>query len=215
MNTSLPKINYALRMEETITQLAKEGKTPRLLLHSCCAPCSSAVIERLSPYFHLSILYYNPNIESAEEYEKRAAELSRFLHEFPCEKKVEYYKAPYDPSVYYEAVRGHEKDPEGGERCSVCFRLRLTEAALAAARIGADFFTTTLSISPLKNAQVLNRIGEEISEEYGIPYLHSDFKKKDGYRRSVQLSEEYHLYRQNYCGCVFSKEANGRTMGSK
>ena len=212
MNGFSLKINYALRMEETIARLQEEGRIPVLLLHSCCAPCSSAVIEKLTPYFHLRIFYYNPNIAEAEEYDKRAAELIRFAEAFPAVHSLTCSIAPYAPEDYLQAVAGHEEDPEGGDRCGICFRLRLMAAALEAKRTGADFFTTTLSISPLKNAQRLNAIGREISEETGVPYLFSDFKKKDGYKRSLELSEEYHLYRQNYCGCIFSKEKNGRTM---
>lgn len=202
-----------------LEMLAGTGVKPLLLLHSCCAPCSSYVIEYLSRYFRMIVFYYNPNIFPAEEYAFRSAEEERFIREF-CDKKrregadpepeVEFLGAEYRPEEFYEAVRGLEACPEGGRRCEACFRLRLRRAAEAAKEVHADYFTTTLSISPLKSAELLNTIGQETGAEYGIPYLLSDFKKKGGYLRSVELSREYSMYRQDYCGCVFSKEERRR-----
>lgn len=203
---NVPKVNYQKKLEETIAGEAAAGRTPRLLLHSCCAPCSSYVLEYLSDFFLITVLYYNPNISQKEEYEKRIAEEQRLIAEMPTKYPVTFLAGTYEPKRFFEAVRGLEQCKEGGERCEVCFRLRLTEAAKIAAEGGFDYFTTTLSISPLKNAELLNSLGREISDEYGVPYLYSDFKKKNGYRRSVELSAQYKLYRQDYCGCVYSKQ---------
>ncbi len=193
-------------MEKITEQIEKESRVPRLLLHACCAPCSSYCLEYLSKYFSITIFYYNPNIWPEEEYRKRVAELRRFLGEFPAEHPVSLIEGKYDQERFYEIAKGLEDVPEGGERCFRCFRLRLSEAAMEAAAGGFDFFTTTLSISPMKNAAKLNEIGEELAGEYGVAWLPSDFKKKDGYKRSIELSKEYGLYRQNYCGCEFSYE---------
>ena len=182
---------------------------PTLLLHSCCAPCSSYVLEYLSQYFAITVFYYNPNIYPEEEYDKRVREQQSFIRCFPAKHPISFVEGDFDQARFYEAVRGLEQEPEGGRRCEVCFRLRLEEAAKMAVQLGMDYFTTTLSISPLKNAQKLNEIGEELSEMYKIPHLPNDFKKKGGYKRSVELSAEYDLYRQNYCGCVFSKQERG------
>lgn len=207
----MQKRNYQREMEQTIEQIVKDNKVPRLLLHSCCAPCSSYVLELLSKYFRITLSYYNPNISPREEFEKRAQELRSLVERMPMGNPVEVMVSDYHPEEFYEAVKGLEKCPEGGERCEVCYRLRLTEAARIAKERGFDYFTTTLSISPLKNAEKLNTIGSELSEIYGIPYLYSDFKKKAGYQRSIELSKEYDLYRQDFCGCVFSKaEAEAR-----
>lgn len=200
------RVNYQKRLEETIAKQQKEGRLPRLLLHSCCAPCSSYVLEYLSQYFEITVLYYNPNISPAKEYEARVAEQERFIKELSTKHPVSFLAGEYCPEEFYAAVKGLENCPEGGERCSVCFELRLRKAAETAVRGGFDFFTTTLSISPLKDAERLNKIGGFLAEEYGVSYLYSDFKKKNGYKRSTELSEQYGLYRQNYCGCVFSKE---------
>ena len=199
------KINYQLEMERVLADLAEVGSRPRLLLHSCCAPCSSAVLERLNKTFDICVYYYNPNISPAEEFEHRVLEQIRLAQAMPHEGRIEVIRGEYDPQVFYDAVKGHEDDPEGGARCAICFRLRLQEAARLAARRGDDYFTTTLTISPLKDAQLLNAIGFELSAENGVPWLPSDFKKKNGYRRSCELSEAYGLYRQDYCGCVFSR----------
>jgi len=198
-------MNYNLEMEREIARLQGEGRRPTLVLHSCCAPCSSAVLERLHAAFRLVVFYYNPNISPEAEFRHRAEEQKRLVSEMPLSPDVEVVEGAYDPQRFYELVRGHEEDPEGGERCGICFEMRLRKTAEYARAIGAEYFTTTLSISPLKNAQRLNALGEVIAGEFGLNYLLSDFKKKDGYRRSCVLSEEHGLYRQDFCGCVFSK----------
>lgn len=200
------KRNYQKELDRLLEKLEKEQKVPTLLLHSCCAPCSSYVIEYLSSYFNITVFYYNPNIYPEEEYRKRVDEQKRFICEFPTKYSVRFLQGDFEKERFYETVKGYEQIPEGGERCFLCYRLRLEESAKAAKKIGADYFTTTLSISPLKNAQKLNEIGEELAKKYEIPYLNSDFKKKNGYKRSVELSDEYGMYRQDYCGCVFSKQ---------
>ena len=199
-----PKRNYQIEMERELARLARTGERPVLALHSCCAPCSSAVLERLHEAFQIVIYYYNPNISPESEFIHRAEEQARLASEMPL-RDVSVVRGDYDPYEFYERVRGHENDPEGSERCGICFEMRLRQTAEFAKRIGAPCFTTTLSISPLKDSRRLNAIGEALAEEYGLKYLVSDFKKKDGYRRSVALSEEYGLYRQDFCGCVFSK----------
>ncbi|MBQ9119464.1 MAG: epoxyqueuosine reductase QueH [Lachnospiraceae bacterium] len=201
----IQKVNYQKMLDETLAQLQKEGRVPTLLLHSCCAPCSSYVLEYLSQYFSITLLYYNPNISPAEEYRTRVEEQKRLIAELPAKHEIRFVEGNYEPERFYEMARGLEQVPEGGERCFRCYRLRLEEAARLAKKDGFDYFTTTLSISPLKNAQKLNEIGMELSECYGVPYLYSDFKKKNGYKRSTELSAEYHLYRQNFCGCVYSR----------
>lgn len=200
-----PSRNYAKELERLIQKLQQEGKVPRLLLHACCAPCSSAVLEYLSQYFAITLLYYNPNIAPLEEYQKREAELRRLVSQMKFTHPVELLPCQYDGQAFVQAARGLEGEPEGGKRCEACFRLRLRYAAQEAARLRFDYYTTTLSISPMKNAPLLNQLGEEIGREFGVAHLPSDFKKKDGYKRSVQLSKEYDLYRQDYCGCAFSK----------
>ena len=200
-----PSRNYAKELEQLIQKLQQEGKVPRLLLHACCAPCSSAVLEYLSQYFAITLLYYNPNIAPLEEYQKREAELRRLVSQMKFTHPVELLPCQYDGQAFVQAARGLEGEPEGGKRCEACFRLRLRYAAQEAARLRFDYYTTTLSISPMKNAPLLNQLGEEIGREFGVAHLPSDFKKKDGYKRSVQLSKEYDLYRQDYCGCAFSK----------
>lgn len=202
MNQNPQKINYYLACEREIKR--NEGRLPRLLLHSCCAPCSSAVLEYLSPHFDITLFYYNPNITPAEEYRKRVAELHRLVEAADYPNPVRIVEGRYDSGEFFAIARGLEDLPEGGERCAKCYRLRLEETAKVAAEGGFEYFTTTLSVSPYKNAQKLNAIGAELSAEYGVKYLLSDFKKKDGYRRSIELSAQYGLYRQNYCGCEFS-----------
>ena len=197
--------NYQRELEAVIKENESKSRVPRLLLHSCCAPCSSYVLEYLSDYFEITVFYYNPNISPAEEYEKRAAEQQHLIRELPAKHPIHLVVGAYEPERFYAVSRGLEQVPEGGERCFRCFRLRLEEAAKMAAEGGFDYFATTLAISPLKNAQKLNEIGEELSELYKVEHLPSDFKKKNGYKRSVELSALYGLYRQNYCGCVFSK----------
>ncbi len=205
-----PSRNYAKELEQLIQKLQQEGKVPRLLLHACCAPCSSAVLEYLSQYFAITLLYYNPNIVPLEEYQKREAELRRLVSQMKFTHPVELLPCQYDGQAFVQAARGLEGEPEGGKRCEACFRLRLRYAAQEAARLRFDYYTTTLSISPMKNAPLLNQLGEEIGREFGVAHLPSDFKKKDGYKRSVQLSKEYDLYRQDYCGCAFSKAQRQR-----
>ena len=196
------KINYQRRLDELLKTL--DG-TPRLLLHSCCAPCSSYCLEYLSQFFSITDLFYNPNICPKSEFDKRAEELRRLLGELPVKNPVTLIVDEYDPEEFFSAVKGLENCAEGGERCFVCYRLRLERAAKYAAEHGFDYFCSTLSISPLKNAQKLNEIGSELSGIYKVENLPNDFKKKGGYLRSIELSREYELYRQNYCGCVFSK----------
>ena len=205
-----PSRNYTKELERLIQKLQQEGKVPRLLLHACCAPCSRAVLEYLSQYFAITLLYYNPNIAPLEEYQKREAELRRLVSQMKFTHPVELLPCQYDGQAFVQAARGLEGEPEGGKRCEACFRLRLRYAAQEAARLRFDYYTTTLSISPMKNAPLLNQLGEEIGREFGVAHLPSDFKKKDGYKRSVQLSKEYDLYRQDYCGCAFSKAQRQR-----
>lgn len=199
------KKNYQKELEKIILQNQKEEKVPTLLLHSCCAPCSSYCIAYLSDYFHITIFYYNPNITDKEEYQKRVEEQKRFIAMYPSKYPVQFQEGAYEPERFFEITRGYENLPEGGERCFRCYELRLKEAARIAKEENFDYFTTTLSISPLKNAQKLNEIGEKLSREWEVSYLYSDFKKKEGYKQSIQLSKEYALYRQDYCGCIFSK----------
>lgn len=198
-------INYRIEMEREIEALKRAGRRPLLALHSCCAPCSSAVLEQLNDAFQIAVFYYNPNISPEDEFRRRAEEQLRLVREMPLAEDIRAEIGAYDPERFYAAVRGHENDPEGGARCGICFELRLRETAKYARDIGAEYFTTTLSISPLKDASRLNTLGGAIAAEYGLKYLHSDFKKKDGYRRSCALSKEYDLYRQDFCGCVYSK----------
>ena len=209
------KRNYQKELDKLIENITKEGKVPRLFLHSCCAPCSSYVLEYLSQYFEITVFFYNPNISLEEEYRKRSDEIRRLAAEMPFTHPVHIVEGAYDPKVFYEMARGLEKIPEGGERCFKCYRLRMEEAAKLAKESGYDYFTTTLSISPLKNAAKINEIGEELAEIYGVAHLTSDFKKKNGYKRSIELSHEYDLYRQNYCGCVFSKREQEEKMRQK
>lgn len=199
----MQKSNYQKMLDELIASL--DGKVPRLLLHSCCAPCSSYVLEYLSQYFSITLLYYNPNISPQEEFDKRTRELRRLVEQLPMKHPADVVVPPYRPEEFYTAVKGLEDVPEGGERCFICYRLRLETAAKYAAEHGYDYFCSTLSISPMKNAAKLNEIGAELSEIYPVNLLPSDFKKRGGYLRSIELSKEYGLYRQNYCGCVFSK----------
>lgn len=209
------KRNYQKELDKLIENIKKEGRVPRLFLHSCCAPCSSYVLEYLSQYFEITVFFYNPNISLEEEYRKRSDEIRRLAAEMPFTHPVHIVEGAYDPKVFYEMARGLEKIPEGGERCFKCYRLRMEEAAKLAKEGGYDYFTTTLSISPLKNAAKINEIGEELAEIYGVAHLPSDFKKKNGYKRSIELSHEYDLYRQNYCGCVFSKREQEEKIQQK
>ena len=202
------KRNYQKELNRLIEQYQKEGRTPSVLLHVCCAPCSSYCLEYLSEYFDITVYYYNPNITKPEEYAYRLSEEKRYIAlRTDFRHPVGMTESEYDPKVFFEAVKGLEKEPEGGARCEQCFRLRLEASAKKAKELGMDCFTTTLTISPLKNAALLNEIGEEMGERYGVMWLPSDFKKKEGYKRSIVLSREYDLYRQNYCGCVFSRSS--------
>lgn len=212
MQMQLNKINYQKELDKIIDKLG--DYKPLLVLHACCAPCSSYCLEYLSRYFRIKLLYYNPNISVLEEYEKRLNEVHRFVDEF-CDKanlhkleyipEIEVIDGRYMPMEFFEAVRGYEKCPEGGDRCRICYEMRMREAAILAKEVGADYFTTTLSISPLKKSEVINEIGQALAVEYEVTHLPSDFKKREGYKRSIELSKEYNLYRQNFCGCVFSK----------
>lgn len=198
------KINYQKELEKELKKIVEAEKVPKLLLHSCCAPCSSYVLEYLSKFFEITVFYYNPNIYPEEEYCKRVKEQQMFIREIDSQHPIAFLEGDYDTDRFYEMARGMESLREGGERCFGCYRLRLRKTAELAAKNGFDYFTTTLSISPMKNAQWLNEIGGSLAEEYGVKYLFSDFKKKNGYKRSIELSGEYGLYRQDYCGCVFS-----------
>ncbi len=202
-------------MEQIIAREKEDGHVPSLLLHSCCAPCSSAVLEKLTEDFKITLLYYNPNISPKEEYDKRVEEVKRLLCVLPQKHPVRFLEGPYHPEEFFAMAKGMEDVPEGGERCFACYRMRLREAAYCAKILGCDYFTTTLTISPLKSAQKLNEIGEEVSKEFGVPLLPSDFKKKDGYKRSIELSAEYGLYRQDFCGCVFSKKQSEERRAQK
>lgn len=199
------KINYQKELDKVIAHNQSEGKTPRLLLHVCCAPCSSYCLEYLSEFFEITVYYYNPNISIKEEYEHRLNEEKRLVSQMPFKNPVKIVEGSYDSKEFFDAVKGLENEPEGGKRCEKCFELRLSSAAKMASRMGFDYFTTTLTISPLKNAELLNTIGAQMAEKYNVRWLYSDFKKREGYKRSIELSREYDLYRQNYCGCVFSK----------
>ena len=199
-----PKINYQKELEKELEKIQKEGQVPKLLLHSCCAPCSSYVLEYLSAFFEITVFYYNPNIYPEKEYRKRVVEQQKFIEEFEWKHPVSFIEGNYDTTRFYDMAKGLEKVREGGERCFKCYELRLRESVELARANGFDYFTTTLSISPMKNAQKLNEIGGKLADEYGVKYLFSDFKKKNGYKRSIELSAEHELYRQDYCGCVFS-----------
>lgn len=205
--------NYQKELDSIIADIVKSGIKKKLLLHVCCAPCSSYCLTYLANYFDIVTDFYNPNIAPIEEFNKRADEFKRFVSEIQDKESGVFLKATdiqvniseYEPERFYEIAKGLEEVNEGGERCFKCYRLRMEHAAKMAAEIGAHYFTTTLSISPLKNASKINEIGEELANVYGVLHLPSDFKKKEGYKRSIELSREYDLYRQNYCGCVYSK----------
>ena len=200
-------INYQKELDDLIRTFTRSGQTPTLLLHSCCAPCSSYVLEYLSNYFKITVFYYNPNLYPRDEYVRRVGEQKKLISALPVKHKVNYIEGAYDFDRFYDTVKGLENEKEGGERCLKCYMLRLEETAKRSKIMGFDYFTTTLSLSPLKDATKLNGIGEKLSQLYNIKYLYSDFKKKNGYKRSIELSKEYGLYRQNYCGCAFSIRA--------
>ena len=206
----MDKINYQKKLDDLLEKVKKQDTKPTLLLHCCCAPCSSYVLEYLNKYFHIVLFYYNPNISPKEEFDKRTRELQRLVSEMPFDDKPEIIVGNYDPSEFFEIAKGLEDLPEGGKRCFECYRLRLNETAKLAKKMGADYFTTTLSISPYKNAQKLNEISCELAQIYGVNALPADFKKKNGYKRSIELSAQYQLYRQDYCGCIYSKAERDR-----
>lgn len=203
------QVNYQKKLERMLISFQREGVRPKLLLHCCCAPCSSYVLEYLFHYFEITVFFYNPNIYPEEEYAFRREELQRLIFALGEARDwnldVGFVEGGYEPEVFFDMSKGLEAVPEGGERCFSCYEIRLRKTAAYAKQHGYDYFTTTLSISPLKNAVKLNEIGGMLSAEYQVPYLFSDFKKKDGYKRSIELSREFCLYRQNYCGCVYSK----------
>ena len=212
---NMNQINYQKVLEETINTHKERNEVPTLLLHSCCAPCSSYCLEYLSQYFRITVFYYNPNIYPEEEYFKRVKEQKRFIEELPAKYPIQFVEGSYEKEWFYEMAKGLEDCKEGGERCFRCYELRLRESAVMAKKMQMDYFTTTLSISPLKNAQKLNEIGDMLEAEYGVKYLNSDFKKKNGYKRSVELSEQYGMYRQYYCGCVYSKKQRDEEIAAK
>lgn len=218
------RVNYQLELDKIINSLTKQGltgkKAPKLLLHSCCAPCSSYCIEYLSQYFNITVFYYNPNISNRDEYTHRVSEQIRLIETMKVPNPVSYVIGDYDTERFFDAVKGMETCSEGGERCFVCYRLRLEKTAEYAKLqkekgVIFDYFTTTLSISPLKNCEKLNEIGSELSIEYGIAYLPSDFKKRNGYKRSIELSKEYNLYRQDYCGCAYSQAERAASLQNR
>ena len=196
-------MNYDLEMDKQISNLEEGSK---LLLHACCAPCSSAVLERLGNFFRISIFYYNPNITDEEEYKKRIAEIKKLIDLVDSKYKIELIEGDYDPDKFFEMSKGLENEPERGKRCYKCYEMRLSETARIAEELGFDNFCTTLTLSPHKNSDWVNEIGEKLNKKYRVNYLYSDFKKKEGYKRSIVLSKKYGLYRQDYCGCVFSKK---------
>ena len=195
-------MNYDFEMEKQMRNL-QEGTS--LLLHACCAPCSSAVLERLGNFFDLTIFYYNPNISEKTEYEKRIQEIEKLISKFPTKYPIKLIKGTYNPELFFKISKGLENEPERGKRCYACYQLRLEESAKIAEKYGYDFFATTLTLSPHKNSNWLNEIGNSLENQYHTHYLYSDFKKKNGYKRSIELSKEYQLYRQDYCGCIYSK----------
>ena len=202
---NLPKENYQRQLDHILKEHGKKNEVPSLLLHSCCAPCSSYVLEYLSAFFQITVFYFNPNISPREEYEKRVQEQQRLIGEMKLPRPVSFLEGAYHPEDFFAMAKGMEELPEKGERCYHCYRMRLRETAQTAAQKGFDYFCTTLSISPMKNARWINEIGRDLEQEYQVNWLSSDFKKKEGYKRSIALSHEYGLYRQNYCGCVFSR----------
>lgn len=198
------KINYQKLCEEEISKASAGERVPSVLLHSCCAPCSSYCIEYLSQYFHVTVFYYNPNIYPDSEYYHRVKEQQEFINRFPAKYPVGFIEGDFDTQEFYKAAKGLEQEPERGARCTECFKLRLGRTAEVASEKRFDYFTSTLTISPMKDAALLNQIGSEMGEVHGVKWLPSDFKKKNGYLRSCELSREYGIYRQDYCGCVFS-----------
>ena len=199
------KVNYSKMTEKIIKENEAKGHVPRLLLHSCCAPCSSSVLEYLSEHFKVTILFFNPNITETEEYNKRLEEQNEFIANFKAKNTISIIEGEYNKDIFYDFAKDYKDEPEGGKRCLECYSLRLKETAKIAKEMKFDYFTTTLSVSPMKNAELLNQLGSQLEEEYDVKYLYSDFKKKEGYKRSIELSKDYGLYRQDYCGCIYSK----------
>jgi len=199
------KENYSNKCEEILSNLKEKKK---ILLHSCCGPCSSYVISYLTKYFDITVLYYNPNIFPYEEYKKRKEEQIKIINELAKinKNKIEIMDCEYDNILYEEKIKGLEEEPERGKRCNICYQLRMEKTAIIAKENNYDYFGTTLSVSPYKNSDLINKIGKELEEKYKIKWLYSDFKKKEGYKKSIQLSEKYNLYRQNYCGCIYSRK---------
>ena len=197
--------NYDKLLEKILIDIKNNNIRPTLLLHSCCAPCSSYVIEYLTNYFNITIFYYNPNISPIEEYLKRKNEQIRLIKSIDKVNKVDIIDNDYDNELYEEMIRGLENEPERGNRCTVCFNLRLDKTASKAKELKYDYYATTLTVSPYKNSNLINEIGLSLQDKYQIKYLVSDFKKRNGYKRSIELSTKYKLYRQNFCGCKYSK----------
>ena len=202
-------MNYQLVLDEVINNLSG---VPKLLLHACCAPCSSYVISYLSNYFDITILYYNPNIDTEEEYNYRLSELERFIKEYQTKYPVKVISLGYLKEEYDSIIKGYEEEPERGKRCLLCYKLRLEKSFIYAKNNNFDYITTTLTLSPHKNSKVINEIGSELEKKYHFKYLYSDFKKRDGYKKSIILSHEYNLYRQDYCGCKYSKRKNNNEL---
>lgn len=200
-------VNFQLVFDKTLEAIARAGERPRLLLHSCCGPCSTAVLEVLAEHFDLTVLFFNPNIYPEAEYKKRAETQCRLLADMPLKHHAALIVPDYQPQLFEAVAVGYREEREGGGRCRRCFELRLTESARYAKENGFDYFTTTLSVSPHKDAQLLNSLGAEIGDSLGVKFLHADFKKREGYKRSIALSQQYNLYRQSYCGCRYSLEA--------
>lgn len=195
--------NYQKELDKIIDKL---DYVPTLLLHSCCGPCSSYCLEYLSQYFYITVFYYNPNIYPSIEYDERIEEQRKIINNINAKYKINFIEGEYDTAKYYNAIKGLEKEVEGGRRCHICYELRLNEAAKLAKEFNFDYFTTSLTISPHKDAHILNYIGNKCAEKYNVKYLNTDFKKKNGYKRSVEITNELGIYRQDYCGCIFSKK---------
>ena len=208
-------MNYNTEMEKVLEEIKKSNQIPKLLLHSCCAPCSSHVISVLTEYFDITILYYNPNIEPFKEYEKRKEEEIRFINEYPNKNKLDIIDCDYDNDIFKKMSEGLEQEREGGARCVKCYHLRLDKTAEIASKLNYDYFATTLTVSPLKNSEKLNKIGIFLEDEYNVKYLISDFKKKEGYKHSIELAKQYALYRQDYCGCIYSKQQREEEKANK
>ncbi|MFW6148243.1 MAG: epoxyqueuosine reductase QueH [Atribacterota bacterium] len=201
-------VNFQQLLDKKINEIKQENFTPKILLHSCCAPCSSYVLEYLSQYFSITVFYYNPNIHPEDEYYRRLNEQEKIIEQLPVKNKVYYIESPYEPSVFFQEVKGLEKEKEGEKRCIKCYSLRLEKTAQKASELKIPYFATTLTISPHKDAEKINKIGQEIATNYQSDYLYSNFKKKNGFKHSIALSNQYNLYRQNYCGCIFSQKKN-------